>query len=122
MIGRRLLEAMAELAAVPLDTLTLPEKRVTPMEDLALRKLSSEIKRVPVTEDFRDWQRGIIASIPDYLLNQMHYNVWSEAADLDEAAAVLGHRPANLVEADAALAAYVVKAGPEEDAVLIRLF
>ena len=122
MIGRRLLEAMAELAGVPLDTITLPEPRVTPMEDLALRKLSSEIRRVPLTEDFRDWQRGIIASIPDYLLGQMHYNVWSEAADLDEASEVLGQRPANLVEADATLAVFVKAAGPEQDAVLIRLF
>jgi hypothetical protein len=71
---------------------------------------------------FADWQRSTIASIPRYLRNQLHYGVWVQNEELDELVPILGYRPANTVEADKALAAFVRRAGPELDTKLLRLF
>ncbi|MBA3038005.1 MAG: hypothetical protein FP814_16140 [Desulfobacterium sp.] len=121
-IGRRSLEAMAEIVGVELDEIRLPQPHVTPLEDLAISKLATEIRNLPTSEIFQDWQRGDLASMADYLLNQAHYSRWMEEEDLREIGALLGHRPANLAEADKALRAFVQKAGPELDARLIKLF
>ena len=122
-IGRRAAEAMAEILNVDLDDrLELPEPRPTPLEDLALDKLIFEIERLELSELFADWQRSTIASIPRYLRNQLHYGVWVQNEELDELVPILGYRPANAVEADKALAAFVRRAGPELDTKLLRLF
>jgi hypothetical protein len=42
--------------------------------------------------------------------------------DLDEAALLLGDRPASWQECDAALESFVASAGPEHDVALVRLF
>lgn len=121
MIGRRCMEAMAEIVGVTLDTFNLPEPRVTPLEDMALDKLADEIRRIPTGAAFQPWQRGIVASIADFLVNQQHYGAWAEQADLDDAAAILGHRPSNLLDADRELVAFIKQAGPEQDAPLIKM-
>lgn len=121
MIGRRCMEAMAEIVGIPLEEFALPEPRVTPIEDMALQKLADEIRRIPTAPSFQDWQRGIVASIADYLVNQQHYSGWAEQADLDDSAAILGYRPANLIEADRALVDFIKSAGPEHDKALIPM-
>jgi hypothetical protein len=121
-IGRRCAEAMAEIVGVELDEIDLPEAHVTPLEDMALDKLIFEINRLPTSEQFADWQRSTLAAIPESLRNQAHYGRWAEAEDLDEIGQVLGHRPGNLEEADRALKDFVLQAGPEHDATLVRLF
>ena len=120
-IGRRCLEALAEIEGIALDELTLPAARPSPLEELALTKLSADLHRLPLSETFAVWQRGILASVPEYLLNQARYRRWAEDADLDELEALLGTRPADLVEADRQLVAFIRSAGPERDAELIRL-
>ena len=81
----------------------------------------ADLHRLPLSETFAVWQRGILASVPEYLLNQARYRRWAEDADLDELEALLGTRPADLVEADRQLVAFIRSAGPERDAELIRL-
>lgn len=121
-IGRRGLEAMAEIVGVELDDIQLPQPHVTPLEDLVLNKLVTEINHLPTSEVFADWQRNVLASLPHYLKSQVHYSRWMEEEDLREIGAVLGHRPANLIEADKQLKAFVQTAGAEHDAALIKLF
>jgi aminoglycoside phosphotransferase (APT) family kinase protein len=121
-IGRRTLEAMAEIVGVQLDDLALPERHVTPLEDLAVEKLLAEMNRLPTSEIFHDWQRGVLASLPRFLQNQAHYGRWAEEEDLKEIGELLGRRPANLIDADRALKAYVQMSGPDQDARLIKLF
>lgn len=121
MIGRRCMEAMAEIEGVELEPFDLPEPRITPMEDMALLKLADEIRRIPTSPLFQDWQRGIVASIADYLLNQQHYSAWAEKADLDDVEAFLGERPTDLPAADRALVDFIKSAGPEHDHALIKL-
>lgn len=95
---------------------------MTPMEDLATKKLESEIGRLPTSPEFPQWQRDILLSPPRYLRNMAHYGLWQESADLDEAAAILGERPSDVMDADRRMKAHVQQAGPEENERLIRYF
>lgn len=122
MIGRRCIEAMAEIAGVELEAFELPKPHSSPMEKLALRKLAAEVRRIPSSEAYPGWLLNTVASIPDYLLAQASYRGWAETEDLNDAVAVLGYRPADLDELDRALTQFVREAGPEHDAALIQLF
>ena len=120
-IGRRMLEALAEIEGIALEDLELPAPRPSPLEEMALTKLAADLHRLPLTETFASWQRGILASVPEYLLNQARYRRWAEDADLDDLQGLLGTRPADLVDADRQLVAFIRTAGPEHDAALTRL-
>lgn len=122
-IGRRAMEAMAEILCVDLDdAIELPAAHPTPLEDLALNKLIFEIERLPLSEELADWQRATIASIPKFLRNQISYGAWAREQELDELAGILGHRPPDTVAGDRDLSAFVKRAGPELDRVLVKLF
>ena len=121
-IGRRCAEALAELVGVEPDEIELPMARDTPWEDMALNKLLLEISRLPTSETFADWQRNTIASIPQFLLNQVHYGHWAEQEDMKEITEVLGYRPLSITEADFALRDFVSTAPPELDGTLVKLF
>lgn len=122
MIGRRCMEALAEILGLELEDLSLPTPEPTPFEDLALAKLAADIGRLDETEALQDWQRGIMLTIPDYLRKRGHYRAWLEREDLADIAAVIGRDSADIVEADAALVRFIKEAGPEQDAALTRLF
>lgn len=122
MIGRRCMEALAEIIGLDLDDISLPEPESTPHEDMALAKLAADIARLEETEALQDWQRGIMLSIPGYLRNRGHYRHWLERENLADVADVIGSRPATVAEADLALLRFVEQAGPEQDAALTRLF
>lgn len=121
-IGRRCVEALAEVAGVALEELALPAPRPSPLEEMALAKLTADLHRLPLAETFPVWQRGILASVPEYLASQARYRRWAEDADLDELEALLGTRPGDMAEADRMLDGFVREAGPEQDAALIHLF
>jgi len=122
-IGRRAMEALAEILDVDLDDhIQLPAPRPTPLEDLALNKLIFEIERLPLSPLLADWQRATIASVPHFLRNQIRYGAWAREQELDELVEILGYRPADVVVADKALSAFVKAAGPELDTRLLKLF
>ena len=122
-IGRRGMEALAEIIGVELDDgISLPEPHISPLQELATDKLSREIARLPTSRALSDWQRGVLALLPEFLRNMHRYGPWMEAEDLADVAELLGERPRNLVDADTRLAAFIDQAGPEHDAALTRLF
>lgn len=121
-IGRRCMEALAEIIGIELEFFDLPEPEPTPYEDLALGKLMAEIGRIPESDAFQDWQRNVLASVPAYLRTRGHYRAWCDREDLADVAAVTGTSPSNVVEADADLIRFIEQAGPEHDAALTRLF
>ncbi len=121
-IGRRCFEALAEILEVALDEIALPAPRPSPLEEMALAKLGADLRRLSLSETFAGWQRGVLASVPDYLASQARYRRWAEDADLDEIETLLGERPGDMAAADRALDAYVRGAAPEQDAALVRLF
>jgi hypothetical protein len=112
-IGRRGMEALADVAGVKLDELQLPaQSRVTPTEDLALESLIREIDKLPLSAEFADWRRGIIADIPRFLLNQAHYGQWATKEDLREIALFLGCKHGEIKQANHALHEFISNAGP----------
>ncbi len=122
-IGRRGLEALAEIVGVELDDdIKLPEAHVSPLQELAFDKLNREIARLPTSRALTDWQRGVLGLLPEFLQNMSRYGAWLEAEDLADVTELLGTRPRNIVEADEQLAAFVEQAGPEHDAALTRFF
>src|SRR3546814_14471063 len=62
-------------------------------------------------ESLVEWARAEAAMRPAH-----------EAADLDRAAAILGYRPADWRETDAAMERFVQTAGPEHDAMFLAYF
>lgn len=121
--GRRCAEALAGIIGVELDhAMSLPEPAETSLEDMALEKLSAEIANMPSTEYFQPWKRDIVGKIPGWLTNQLHYGQWAKHEDSDDVAELLGHRPENRLMADIALSKFVLEAGPEHDADLVRFF
>jgi len=121
-IGRRAMEALAEISGLELEDITLPAPEETPLEDLALGKLIAELGRLPESEALPDWQRNVLASIPHYLRGRGHYRTWCDTADLAETNALTGKTATSLTEANADLVRLIEAAGPEQDAVLTRLF
>jgi aminoglycoside phosphotransferase (APT) family kinase protein len=120
-IGRRCMEAIAEIIGLELEAFDLPEPEATSLEDMALDKLIADIGRVPTSEALQDWQRGIIGAIPAYLRTRLHYRNWAERGDLADIAELTGVRTDSRPEADAALLAFIAQAGPDQDAALTRL-
>ena len=122
MIGRRCMEALAEIIDLDLEDIVLPAPAPTPMEDMGFDKLIADINRLPESEELQGWQRGIIASLPHYLKQRGHYGEWLRNEDLNDLEPILGHRPVDLVEGDAALLRFIEAAGPDQDAALTRFF
>src|SRR3546814_12221576 len=113
---------MAEILDLELEEFELPEPDVTPLEDMALDKLIAEVQHLPLSEDFADWQSGVLAAIPIYLRNQLHYHGWARDADLNDAAEVLGHRHKDLKVTDREMASIVGSAAPATDEARVRIF
>jgi aminoglycoside phosphotransferase (APT) family kinase protein len=122
-IGRRGMEALADVAGVELDVVRLPDQpRVTPTEDLALESLIREIDQLQTSPEFADWQRSIISDIPRFLLNQAHYGQWATEEDLKEIARIVGRKHDDIKQANQALHEFISHAGPEHDTALVRYF
>ena len=120
-IGRRALEALAELEDIALDEISLPPAEQTPLEDLALTRLEAEITRLPAHPQMQDWQRNILASLPQMLRQIGHYRAWRDEAYCADVAALTGRPAGDVGDADAALLAFVRSAGPQADADIVRL-
>jgi hypothetical protein len=121
-IGRRCMEALAEVIGLELEELTLPEPEETYFEDLALNKLLADINRLPLSESLQKWQRSIMASVPLYLRNRGHYRHWCEREDLADIIEVIGEPANNLSQANSKLTDFIKQAGPDQDAAFTRLF
>ena len=121
-ITRRALEAIAELEDVPLDyDLHLPDADVDPLEASGLQKLLADIKRLPTSSAFAPWERDLLHSIPEFLLNYAHYRRWFEAETLADIAAFTGEVFDSLAGADKAMMTAISEAGPERNPELVQI-
>jgi len=120
-IGRRALEALAELEGITLDSLSLPEPEQTPLEDLAFARLSAEIARLPEHPQMQAWQRKVLGTLPETLAHIGHYRRWREDCYLADVAQLTGTPGVQIADADAHLQAFIARAGPDSDAALVRL-
>lgn len=120
-IGRRCLEALAEIADISLDEIELPPAEPTPLEDLALTRLEIDIRRLPEHAQLQDWQRGILASVPQMLRQIGHYRRWMDTEYCKDVGALTDNDVRTAAQADTALLNFVQSAGPESDASIVRL-
>ncbi len=107
-ITRRAYESVAELQGISLDyDLYLPEPTIKRWEDSGLQKLCVDIERLPTSRGFERWERDLLHSIPQFLLNHARYRDWFEhetVADFNALMQTLGHNivASNLIDADQA--------------------
>ncbi|MBL0115192.1 MAG: hypothetical protein IPP45_06930 [Sphingomonadales bacterium] len=120
-IGRRCLEALAEVIGVTLAWPKLPAAETTLYEDLALAKLEADIARLPDHQLMQEWQRNILASLPRSLKQMGHYRFWRDSALVADVASLTGKAIASVGEAEAELLRFVQAAGPDQDEAILRL-
>jgi len=120
-IGRRCLEALAEVVGIDLDWPVLPAPQATPREDLALSRLEAEIMRLPDHPRLQDWQRNILASLPRSLRQMGHYRTWRDDAFIGDVEALTSVRAGDVAAAEALLLAFVRDARPDQDIPILRL-
>jgi aminoglycoside phosphotransferase (APT) family kinase protein len=118
MTRRAMLWAMAECLGVtitPAPPVRLPEGRSA----LVARVLDATIGRIEPKTGMGDADKASAVALAGWARGQATAGAAHEAADLDRAADILGHRPSDWRTADAELEHFVLDAGPEHD---LRLF
>ncbi len=121
-ITRRALEAIAELEGVELDyTLELPEPEKNWLEDTGLRKLLIDIDQLPTSTAFQPWERELMHSIPNFLLNYSYYRQWFEQTTLTDINLAMGEGFSSLALADAGMMDWIAENDGARDAVLVQL-
>jgi len=115
------LEVLAWRMGVELTPIEVPAERQTRHSPgcRALVSLLEDDPRSTASDRYRIDTAGRIA---EYLRRADLLGSTFEEQDLDEVAMILGRRPANWLEGDAALEALVHAAGPERNAELVRYF
>ena len=112
-------ECIAEMRGFRLEPVMIPESRPS-RHAPALRYLVAGLRdaTAPVVDD--DYQRVALGRIANHLKRVDEIGAALDAADLDDLARVLGHRP-DAGEADAELVDLVEHAGPDREEELVRL-
>lgn len=111
-------ESIAEIGGYELEPVAVPAARPTRRAP-AYRHLVDGL-RAAAPRTGEEYQRVALGKLANHLKRVDEVGPALEAADLDDLARVLGHRP-DPAEADAELLALVQNAGPERDEELVRL-
>jgi aminoglycoside phosphotransferase (APT) family kinase protein len=90
--------------------------------DQAGAHLVRQIGRLPAADDQTAYSRDSAAALALYQQRWLTYGADVLDADLDETAALIGQRPADQDDMAEKLEAFVLQAGPEQDARLIQHF
>ena len=115
------LEVLAWRLGVELVPIDVPEERQT-RHSPGYRALVSLLEDDPRSTDPDRYRIDAAGRIAEYVRRADLLGPAFEEQDLEEMAAILGRRPANWLEGDAALEALVLAAGPERNAELVRYF
>jgi aminoglycoside phosphotransferase (APT) family kinase protein len=100
-----------------------PPPKIAPRPSAQLNGLDDLVAHcaaMPAPQGF--FREEPLLSLARYARNVAAIGDAVEAAELDELVPILGHRPADAPGAEAALEAFVLAAGPEADAMLLRYF
>ncbi|MDB5425359.1 MAG: hypothetical protein JWQ29_2775 [Phenylobacterium sp.] len=117
---RALVWALAECMDLTLEPIVAPalpnRKRVVS------QVLQQTLERLKREDGDGEEQRHAAVMLTAWLEELTGKGVWVEQQNLDEVAKILGHRPKDWVEADAALETFVLSADPSSDRELIAFF
>ena len=121
-IMRRAFEAIAELQDIELDfDLHLPEPVTKDWEDSGLRKLLTDIERLPTSSAFAPWEKKLMSDIPRFLLGYARHRDWFEREATKEVSQVTGRAHTSLAEADRAMFDVLAEDDAARDAVIVPI-
>lgn len=121
MTRRAMLWAMAECMGVTI-TPSPPAIPVQGRSSLVARVLDATIERIEPETGLGAADKASARVLAAWVRGEAAMAAAHEAADLDRAATLLGHRPKDWQAADEALERLVLDAGPERDAALLAYF
>jgi len=116
------LEVLARMIGAELEPPPLPQpgpSRRSPAHQLMISALDPKQAGADAQ---RAYELDCLYRVAQYLDRSDRYGPALEADDLSDVAAILGHRPGSWQKADAELERFVLDAGPERDAELVRYF
>ena len=67
------------------------------------------------------WQRKVLGSLPQMLANIGHFRRWRDDSYLADVAELTGQECSGVADADLSLQGFIAKAGPQDDAALVRI-
>ena len=117
--ARWALEVIAEMRGYQLEPVAIPDARPT-RHAPAYRHLVESLRAAGSSGFLDDYERVGLGRVANHLRRVDEIGAALDAADLDDLAAVLGHRP-DPAEADAELVEFVARVEPEHEEALVRL-
>ncbi|NNM12300.1 MAG: hypothetical protein HKO60_10300 [Pseudomonadales bacterium] len=121
-IMRRALEAIAELRGIALSyDISLPDAQLKPLPESGLKKLLVDIKRLPTSSAFQQWERDLLQAIPQFLLNYARYENWYEREAIADISRVTNRQFDSLAAADEALQKIIDASEPANDPTLVQV-
>ncbi len=122
-VGRWGLEAIAEVIGAELAPLETPESsHPSSFRAGAYANLAALLAESPASDDYDRFRADTARSLARFAERLTVYGPRIDRANLDEIAALVGHRPDDIDNAEQALEEFVLSAGPDADADLVRYF
>ncbi|MEO8694790.1 MAG: phosphotransferase [Acidimicrobiales bacterium] len=115
------LDVLASLTGATLDPLDIPGASPSPRGP-AYQLMVAALDPDNAADAERAYELGSLHRVAQYLEQSDMYGPAFEHDNVSEVAEILGHRPATWQQAEVELEAFVLAAGPEHDAALVRLF
>ena len=115
------LDVLALLTGATLDPLDIPDAAPSPRGP-AYQLMVAALDPDNAPDGERAYELGSLHRVAQYLEQSDLYGPAFEEDNMAEVAEILGYRPATWQQAEAALERFVLSAGPEHDAALVRLF
>jgi aminoglycoside phosphotransferase (APT) family kinase protein len=114
-------EALAGFVGIELEKVELPDPPPSPSA-VAHRHLVNSIRAMAGSDERSAYQLRIAFRLARHLQRVDAIGASLTECDLDDVAAIIGHRPSTWVESERELERFVIGADPQSDGPLIRLF
>jgi hypothetical protein len=115
------LDVLATLTGASLDPPRIPDAAPSPRGP-AYQLMATALDPATATDKARAYELGSLHRVALYLEQSDIYGPGFEDDNMADVAEILGHRPTSWKQAEAELERFVLGAGPEHDAALVRLF
>jgi aminoglycoside phosphotransferase (APT) family kinase protein len=116
------LEVLARMKGIALEPPSLPEADATPRHPAIGHLVDALDPERGGDDPDRRYELDRLYRVAQYLERADRYGAALDADNLDDMAAILGHRPRDGRTGEAELERFVLEAGPEHDPQLVRFF